>query len=59
MENLVVLDFNTSSVTIYNNVEYTKDIETLLNNLGHNIDEVSYMWSDNLSVEFKHCNNVK
>lgn len=59
MENLVVLDFNTSSVTIYNNVEYTKDIETLLNNLGHNIDEVSYMWSDNLSIEFKHCNNVK
>lgn len=53
MENLVVLDFNTSSVTIYNNVEYTKDIETLLNNLGHNIDEVSYMWSDNLNIEFK------
>ena len=59
MENLVVLDFNTSSVTIYNNIEYTKDIETLLNNLGHNIDEVSYMWSDNLNIEFKHCNNIK
>lgn len=53
MENLVVLDFNTSSVTIYNNVEYTEDVETLLNKLGHNIDEVSYMWSDNLNIEFK------
>lgn len=51
--NLIVLDFNTSSVYIYNNVTYTEDIDSLLKDLNHNIDEVSYMWSDNLSIEFK------
>lgn len=51
--NLIVLDFNTSSVHIYNNVIYTEDIDSLLKDLNHNIDEVSYMWSDNLNIEFK------
>ena len=51
--NLIVLDFNTNSVHIYNNVTYTEDIDSLLKELNHNIDEVSYMWSDNLNIEFK------
>lgn len=51
--NLIVLDFNTSSVHIYNNIVYTEDIDSLLKELNHNIDEVSYMWSDNLNIEFK------
>lgn len=51
--NLIVLDFNTGSVHIYNNVTYTEDIDSLLKELNHNIDEVSYMWSDNLNIEFK------
>ncbi len=51
--NLIVLDFNTSSVHIYNNVTYIEDIDSLLKDLNHNIDEVSYMWSDNLNIEFK------
>ena len=51
--NLIVLDFNTSSVHIYNNATYTEDIDSLLKDLNHNIDEVSYMWSDNLNIEFK------
>jgi hypothetical protein len=51
--NLIVLDFNTSSVHIYNSVTYTEDIDSLLKELNHNIDEVSYMWSDNLNIEFK------
>lgn len=51
--NLIVLDFNNSSVHIYNNITYTEDIDSLLKELNHNIDEVSYMWSDNLNIEFK------
>lgn len=51
--NLIVLDFNTNSVHIYNNIIYTEDIDSLLKELNHNIDEVSYMWSDNLNIEFK------
>ncbi len=51
--NLIVLDFNTNSVHIYNNITYTEDIDSLLKELNHNIDEVSYMWSDNLNIEFK------
>lgn len=51
--NLIVLDFNTNSVHIYNNIVYTEDIDSLLKELNHNIDEVSYMWSDNLNIEFK------
>lgn len=51
--NLVVLDFNTNSVHIYNNIVYREDIDSLLKELNHNIDEVSYMWSDNLNIEFK------
>lgn len=54
---LVVLDYNTSSVHVYNikdedytDCESTDDNETfdmykLLRKLGHNEDECSYMWA--------------
>lgn len=56
-QTLVVLDYNTSSVNVYNikDEDYTDcklsddsesfDMYKLLRELGHNEDECSYMWA--------------
>lgn len=50
MEKLVVMDFSDSSITIYENPDKDKHIEDLLYDLGHNIDECSYMLCDKLKL---------
>lgn len=53
--NLTVMDYSIGTVCIYANIKFTEDIETLLYDLGHNIDECSYMWSDNISLNIESC----
>ena len=52
MERLVVMDFSDSSVTVYSNPE-DKDTETLLRELGHNIDECSVMFCESVTINLK------
>lgn len=53
--NLTVMDYSIGTVFIYANIKFTKDIEALLYDLGHNINECSYMWSDNISLNIESC----
>lgn len=54
MERLIVMDYSDSSVTIYENLHSEDvDIEELLKDLGHNIDECSYMWCESFTLKFK------
>lgn len=52
MEKLVVMDFSDNSITIYSNPE-DKDTETLLKERGHNPDECSVMFCENVSINLK------
>ena len=52
MERLVVMDFSDSSVNVYTNPE-DKDTETLLRELGHNIDECSVMFCESVTINLK------
>ena len=52
MERLVVMDFSDSSVSVYTNPE-DKDTETLLRELGHNIDECSVMFCESVTINLK------
>ena len=52
MEKLVVMDFSDSSVSVYTNPE-DKDTETLLRELGHNIDECSVMFCESATIRLK------
>lgn len=52
MERLVVMDFSDSSVNVYTNPE-DKDIEELLEDLGHNIHECSYMYCESVAINLK------
>lgn len=49
------MDYYVGTVFIYANIKFTEDIEALLYDLGHNIDECSYMWSDNISLNIESC----
>ena len=53
MEKLVVMDFSDSSVTVYTNPPEDKDTETLLRELGHNIDECSVMFCESVTINLK------
>ncbi len=53
MERLVVMDFSDSSVTIYENPDENKDTETLLKEYGHNIEECSVMFCENVTINLK------
>jgi len=50
MERLVVMDFSDSSVSVYTNPE---DKDTLLRELGHNIDECSVMFCESVTINLK------
>lgn len=52
MKRLVVMDFSDSSVTVYENPG-DKDIEELLEDLGHNIHECSYMYCESVAINLK------
>ena len=52
MERLVVMDFSDSSVSVYTNPE-DEDTETLLRELGHNIDECSVMFCESVTINLK------
>ena len=52
IERLVVMDFSDSSVNVYTNPE-DKDTETLLRELGHNIDECSVMFCESVTINLK------
>ena len=52
MERLVVMDYSDSSVTVYENPE-DKDIKELLEDLGHNIHECSYMYCESVTIKLK------
>ena len=53
MERLVVMDFSDSSVTVYTNPPEDKDTESLLRDYGHNIDECSVMFCENVTINLK------
>lgn len=54
MERLVVMDYSSSSVTVYPISENDqKTTETLLESLGHNPDECSYMFCESVKIELK------
>lgn len=51
MEILTVLDYCDSSINIYNiSSDDNRDIEIILKELGHNIDECDWMFSENISI---------
>lgn len=52
MERLVVMDYSDSSVSVYTNPEY-KDTETLLRELGHNMNECSVMFCESVTINLK------
>lgn len=52
MERLVVMDYSDSSVTVYENPK-DKNIEELLEDLGHNIYECSYMYCESVTINLK------
>lgn len=52
MERLVVMDFSDNSVSVYTNPE-DKDTETLLREYGHNIDECSVMFCENVTIRLE------
>lgn len=54
MERLVVMDYSDSSVNIYNiNNSDNRDTESILSDLGHNIDDCSVMWCESVKVNLK------
>ena len=53
MERLVVMDFSDSSVTVYSNPDESKDIETLLREYGHNLDECNFMFGESVTINLK------
>ncbi len=52
MERLVVMDFSDSSVSVYTNPK-DKDTETLLRELGHNIDDCSVMFCESVTINLR------
>ena len=55
MEKLIILDFSNSSVFIYDVAPGTDINEEYVENLGYNIDNISWMVG-NMSIHF--CNRV-
>ena len=47
------MDFSDSSVTVYENPDENKDTETLLKEYGHNIEECSVMFCENVTINLK------
>lgn len=53
MEQLIVLDFSDNSVHFYNiDSNYEPDVEDLLSELGHHSSSCSWMFCENVNVEF-------
>lgn len=53
MEQLIVLDFSDNSVHFYNiDSNYEPDVEDLLSELGHHASNCSWMFCENVNVEF-------
>ena len=50
MEKLVVMDYSDSSISIYPNPKEYLDSETLLSEYGHNINECSFMFCENVTI---------
>lgn len=58
MQQLVILNYTTSTIDIYN-IENLVDVnDDYLSSLGYNPDECSWMWSDELKVKF-HSKTLK
>lgn len=55
MEKLIILDFSNSSVFVYDVAPGTDINEEYVENLGYNIDNISWMVG-NMSIHF--CNRV-
>lgn len=56
MEKLAVMDYSNSSITIYTldeELSSIEDSEEVLKKLGHNTDECSWMFSENIKVEIQ------
>lgn len=53
MENLVVFDITTDTVYIYHSKKFEGDMEDILNNLGHNINNCFYQVCNNVNVVIK------
>lgn len=49
---VVVMNYNTSSLTIYEDVDENANIEDLLISHGHNLDESLYMYCNDLHIDF-------
>ena len=45
MEKLIILDFNTGEVDIYP-VSHIDDVESVIEELGHNVNDCQWMISD-------------
>ena len=52
MERLVVMDFSDSSVSVYTNPK-DEDTETLLRELGHNIDDCCVMFCESVTINLR------
>jgi hypothetical protein len=53
MEQLIVLDLSDCSVHFYNIAsDYEPDMEDLLDRLGHHASNCSWMFCENVNVEF-------
>lgn len=54
MEKLVVMDTSDSSVNVYNiNDSDDREVEDILSDLGHNIDDCFIMWCNNVSINLR------
>lgn len=52
METLVILDYNTASVDVYNVDSEANIDDRYIDSLGHNPDECSWMFAENLKIQF-------
>lgn len=50
MEKLIVMDYSDSSISVYVNPKENVDSETLLSEYGHNINECSFMFCENVTI---------
>lgn len=47
MQHLVILDYSSATVEFFKIANCTEDtIEDIIESLGFNLDEISYMWGD-------------
>lgn len=53
MEKLTIFDYSTGYIDIFDVDEDLEVTEDLIASLGYNMDEVYYMWGNNIKCNFK------